>query len=83
MPADERRFSRIDRLKIVFVDGVFDAEASDDLKRSKALRSTAWPMRAADIHWAKDVYGVLEGRGQDPVARPLAALNTAFATDGV
>ena len=36
-----------------------------------------------DIHWVKDLYGVLEKRGQTPVARPLAALNTALATDGV
>ena len=28
-------------------------------------------------------YGVLEARGQDPVQRPLAALNTALANDGV
>jgi Fe-S cluster assembly protein SufD len=26
---------------------------------------------------------VLETRGQDPVERPLAALNTGFATDGI
>ncbi|MGB3315978.1 MAG: Fe-S cluster assembly protein SufD, partial [Albidovulum sp.] len=37
----------------------------------------------ADIHWAQDLYGVLEARGQNPVVRPLAALNTAAATDGV
>ena len=37
----------------------------------------------ADIHWARDVYGVLEARGQVPVQRPLAVLNTAFATDGL
>jgi Fe-S cluster assembly protein SufD len=36
-----------------------------------------------DIHWARDVFGVLEARGQVPVARPFAALNTATATDGV
>lgn len=36
-----------------------------------------------DIHWAKDLYGVLEARGQTPVPRPLAALNTAFAADGI
>jgi Fe-S cluster assembly protein SufD len=36
-----------------------------------------------DLHWARDVYGVLETRGQTPVQRPLATLNTAFATDGV
>jgi Fe-S cluster assembly protein SufD len=37
----------------------------------------------ADIHWARDTYGVLEARGQKPVERPLAALNSAFATDGL
>ena len=36
-----------------------------------------------DIHWAQGTYGVLEARGQSPVARPFAALNSAFATDGV
>ena len=38
---------------------------------------------AQDIHWAKEVYGVLEARGQTPVERPFAALNTAFASDGI
>ncbi|MEP2027961.1 MAG: Fe-S cluster assembly protein SufD [Paracoccaceae bacterium] len=76
-------FGEIDRLKIVFVDGVFDVEASDDLTleavRIERLAETA----DADIHWARDLYGTLESNGQAPVARPLAALNTAFATDGV
>jgi Fe-S cluster assembly protein SufD len=36
-----------------------------------------------DLHWARDLYGVLEDRGQSPVQRPLAALNTAQAEDGV
>lgn len=74
-------FGDMDRLKVVFVDGVFDAEASDDL----ALEGISIDRLAdvKDIHWAKDLYGVLETRGQDPVERPLATLNTAFATDGV
>lgn len=74
-------FGERDRLKIVFVDGVFDAEQSDDL----ALEGIQIDRLAdaSDIHWAKDLYGVLETKGQDPVERPLAALNTAFATDGV
>ncbi|NIZ11276.1 Fe-S cluster assembly protein SufD, partial [Pseudooceanicola sp. HF7] len=37
----------------------------------------------SDIHWAKGLYGVLESAGQNPVARPLAALNTHAATDGM
>ncbi|OYX17619.1 MAG: Fe-S cluster assembly protein SufD [Rhodobacterales bacterium 32-66-9] len=38
---------------------------------------------AAESHWAHGLYGVLEARGQAPVHRPFAALNSAFATDGV
>jgi Fe-S cluster assembly protein SufD len=38
---------------------------------------------STDLHWASSLYGSLEDRGQTPVKRPLAALNTAFATDGV
>ncbi|MEM8885111.1 MAG: hypothetical protein AAGD14_13665, partial [Planctomycetota bacterium] len=37
---------------------------------------------ATDIHWAKDVFGVLETAGQDPVARPLAAQKTARSSPG-
>ncbi len=74
-------FGDVDRLKIVFVDGVFDADASDDLAMEHV--SIDRLADAPDIHWAKDVYGVLETRGQTPVQRPLATLNTALATDGV
>ena len=76
-------FDGIDRLKIVFVDGVFDAEASDDLSLAGVEIERLAKAGGADIHWARDVYGVLEARGQVPVQRPLAALNSAFATDGV
>jgi Fe-S cluster assembly protein SufD len=38
---------------------------------------------AADLHWAAPVYGTLEAAGQAPVARPMAALNTATATEGL
>ncbi|ESW62128.1 MAG: FeS assembly protein SufD [Rhodobacter sp. CACIA14H1] len=76
-------FDGIDRLKIVFVDGVFDAAASDDLSLAGVEIERLAKAGGADIHWARDVYGVLEARGQKPVERPLAALNSAFATDGV
>ncbi|WP_291734754.1 SufD family Fe-S cluster assembly protein, partial [Leisingera sp. F5] len=82
--ADETpMFSAFDRLNIVFVDGVFDAEASDDLSLEGLTIDRIADICCKDIHWAKDLYGVLEARGQTPVERPLAALNTAFATDGV
>ncbi|MEP2640302.1 SufD family Fe-S cluster assembly protein [Roseobacter sp.] len=75
-------FGEMDRLSIVFVDGVFDAEASDDLSL-EGVTIDRLADSTADIHWARDLYGRLETNGQDPVERPLAALNTAFATDGV
>ena len=75
-------FDGIDRLKIVFVDGVFDAEASDDLSL-EGVSIERLATSESDLHWARDLYGTLEARGQTPVARPLATLNTALATDGV
>ncbi len=76
-------FDTVDRLRIVFVDGVFDPEASDDLALNAVRIERLADVAAQDIHWARDLYGTLEARGQDPVPRPLAALNTAQARDGV
>ncbi len=76
-------FGEIDRLKIVFVDGVFDPDASDDLSMEGVTIARLADSSAADIHWAQDIYGVLEERSQTPVRRPFATMNTAFATDGV
>ncbi len=75
-------FDEMDRLKVVFVDGVFDADASDDLSL-EGISIERLATANSDLHWARDIYGVLEQRGQTPVLRPLAALNTATATDGV
>ena len=76
-------FDRADRVKVVFVDGVFDPDASDDLSAEGLTIERLATAGTADIHWARDIYGVLEERGQNPVERPLAALNTAMATDGI
>jgi len=76
-------FADRDRVKIVFVDGIFDAAKSDDLSAEGVDITLLGDALAADIHWAKDMYGTLEARGQVPVERPLAALNTAFAGQGV
>ncbi len=76
-------FGNVERLKIVFVDGVFDAEASDDLTLEGVTIERLAEASKANIHWAKDLYGVLEIRGQTPVERPLATLNTAMASDGI
>ncbi len=81
-PGDEAPlFDRVDRVRVVFVDGVFDAAASDDLAMAGVeIRRLA---DAPDLSWANGLYGTLEAAGQSPVARPFAALNTAAAGDGV
>ena len=76
-------FGDMDRLRVVFVDGVFDPEASDDLDLEGVSIDRIADLCARDIHWAKHLYGKLEQAGQTPVERPFAALNTAFAKDGV
>jgi Fe-S cluster assembly protein SufD len=76
-------FDGIDRLKIVFVDGVFDPAQSDALDMAGVEILRLAEVAPADIHWARDLYGVLESRGQAPVPRPMATLNTAFADDGI
>lgn len=83
-PGDEDPvFGDIDRLKIVFVDGVFDPAASDDPALAGVEIEHLATAGAADGHWAAGLYGVLEARGQKPVARPFAAMNTARAREGV
>ncbi|WP_112322624.1 SufB/SufD family protein [Oceanibium sediminis] len=76
-------FSQVDRLTIVFVDGVIDLAQSDALALEGMTIEPLSDALGADIHWAQSVYGALETRGQDPVPRPLAALNTAVAGQGL
>jgi len=83
-PPDEvPMYSGVDRLRIVFVDGVFDASQSDDLRLAGIEIERLADAGSRDIHWAQGVYGRLEDAGQTPVARPFAALNSATATDGI
>jgi Fe-S cluster assembly protein SufD len=76
-------FGAIDALRLIFVDGVLAPELSDPLALDGVEIQPLADVLRTDIHWARDVFGVLEARGQDPVDRPLAALNTARATDGL
>lgn len=82
-PPDSPLFADIDRLKLIFVDGDFDAAASDDPALDGIEIETLAHADQAKTHWASDVYGALEATGQKPVKRPFAALNTAVARDGL
>ncbi len=81
--ADKPIFEARDRVRLVFVDGRFDAAASDDAALAGVEIERLAEAERADIHWAKALYGVLEADGQDPVVRPFAAFNTAAANDGL
>ena len=76
-------FGEVDRLRVVFVDGLFSPELSDDLNMEGIEIELLSDAMSRDIHWARDVYGVLEAASHEKTDRPLAALNTATATDGV
>lgn len=77
--ADDALFGELDRLKLVFVDGRFDAAASDDL----ALDGVEIAPLAEAGDWLARNYGTREATAHIPVPRPLAAQNTATASDGI
>ena len=78
---EDPMFDQIDRLKLVFVDGVFDAGQSDDLTLSGVTIEHLSAL-TQDTHWARNLFGVLEEKGQTPVSRPMAVMNTAKAVEG-
>ena len=79
---EDALFTATDQVRLVFVDGVFDPSQSDAPEIAGVeIRPLAQAL-SLDIPWARDVFGVLEARGQTPVDRPLATLNTARATEG-
>jgi len=82
-PNEKPVYGEIDRVEIFFVDGVYDPDRSGDLTDAGVEIERLADVQDRDIHWARDLYGTLETNGQTPVERPLAALNTATATDGV
>ncbi|MDO5603604.1 MAG: SufD family Fe-S cluster assembly protein [Paracoccus sp. (in: a-proteobacteria)] len=79
---DSPLFDDLDRLRLVFVDGVFDAAASDDLSLDGVEITLLADAADMPDHWATALYGTLEAAAQTRVARPMAALNTAVARNG-
>lgn len=77
---EDSLFDGIDRVKLIFVDGIFDATASDDLTLEGVTLTHLSKVPAG--HWAETVWGSLEAAGQSPVARSLAALNSVYAAAG-
>lgn len=76
-------FGDVDRLKLVFVDGVFAPDESDAAALDAVSIDRISEVSGGESHWAETLYGQLETAGQSPVERPFAALNSAYATDGI
>jgi len=70
-------------LRARFVDGRFRAELSDDLAQPGLAVERLDTVLGQDIAIARGLFGALEAAGQEKVARPLASLNTATATEGL
>ncbi|WP_299358368.1 SufD family Fe-S cluster assembly protein [uncultured Paracoccus sp.] len=76
-------FDHVDRLRLIFVDGVLDAAASDQGALDGVQIERLDQADAQPDHWVADIYGTLEQAGQSPVPRPFAAMNTAVARHGL
>ena len=66
-----------------FVNGRYRADLSDDLAQDGLSVATLRETLSHDLGFARDLFGKLEDAGQEKVVRPLAALNTACATEGL
>lgn len=80
---DQAIFSDLDQIKIVFLDGVFAPDMSDEFDEQELQLELLSKVQAQETHWASKLYGQLEMAGQSLVERPMAALNTALAEEGV
>ncbi|MEE8455717.1 MAG: Fe-S cluster assembly protein SufD [Limibaculum sp.] len=82
-PEFESPFGEVRPRRARFVNGRFRPDLSDDLDQDGLTVATLSETLSHDLGFARDLFGKLEAAGQEKVARPLAALNTACATEGL
>jgi Fe-S cluster assembly protein SufD len=82
-PDVETQFGEVHPRRARFVNGRFRPDLSGDLAQDGLAVSTLSEVLRHDIIFARDLFGRLEAAGQEKVARPLAALNTACAIEGL
>ena len=75
-------FETFETADFVFVNGRFRPDLSHGPVEGVSIHPLSEAL-SADISFARDVFGALEAAGQEKVARPLAALNTALAGEGL
>ena len=80
LPKDQKT----DEIRLTFVDGTLNRESSDLMNLPSSIE--IFFMKDGNVSqekWIKDLYGTIESESQKSIKRPLAALNTACASDGV
>ena len=82
-PALQSQFGEVHPRRARFVNGHFRPDLSDDLAQDGLTVTTLSETLQHDLGFARALFGQLEAAGQEKVARPLAALNTACATEGL
>ena len=82
-PDFDSQFGEVHPLRARFVNGHYRPDLSDDLAQDGLTVTTLSETLQQDISFARDLFGQLEAAGQEKVVRPLAALNTACATEGL
>jgi len=82
-PQMDSQFGEVHPLRARFVNGRYRPDLSDHLQQDGLDVVTLADVLGKDITPARDLFGKLEAAGQEKVARPLAALNTACATEGL
>ncbi|MEM9146314.1 MAG: Fe-S cluster assembly protein SufD [Pseudomonadota bacterium] len=82
-PEAEVAFAGIDARMARFVNGQLRLDLCDALQQPGLEVAPLAEALARDITPLRDLFGMLEAAGQEKVARPLASLNTAAATEGL
>ena len=75
-------FEAFETADFVFVNGRFRPDLSHGPVEGVEILPLGEAL-SAEISFAREVFGALEAAGQEKVARPLAALNTALADQGL
>ena len=82
-PATEDPFAGVAARRLRFVNGRHRPDLSDEAAQPGLACDTLASVLGQDITIARELFGQIEAAGQEKVARPLASLNTAAATEGL
>ena len=75
-------FDQLERITLVFIDGVFSKEHSDFIENDSLTLISLDDARGMENDWVKKLFGKIEKKSQELSKRPLAVFNSAFFQSG-